>query len=217
MNFVALIYFCASFKNNSMNILILGSGGREHTFAWKIAQSPLCNNLFVAPGNSGTATIATNVNIGVTDFEAIKKLVLNEKIDMVVVGPEDPLVEGVHDYFLNDDAIKHVKVIGPQKEAATLEGSKEFAKEFLYRHNIPTAAYESFTKDTVEKGFNKCADGRLTRRAETASCFSLEPVGVGTSIFINRLKGFFTVSECWPTRRYESTFQDTYLPFEDIV
>ncbi|CAH8282809.1 phosphoribosylamine--glycine ligase [Mariniflexile fucanivorans] len=136
-----------------MNILILGSGGREHTFAWKIAQSPLCKNLFVAPGNSGTATIATNVNIGVTDFEAIKKLVLSEKIDMVVVGPEDPLVEGVHDYFLNDDAIKHVKVIGPQKEAATLEGSKEFAKEFLYRHNIPTAAYESFTKDTVEKGF----------------------------------------------------------------
>lgn len=153
MNLAALIYFCASFKNNSMNILILGSGGREHTFAWKIAQSPLCKNLFVAPGNSGTATIATNVNIGVTDFEAIKKLVLSEKIDMVVVGPEDPLVEGVHDYFLNDDAIKHVKVIGPQKEAATLEGSKEFAKEFLYRHNIPTAAYESFTKDTVEKGF----------------------------------------------------------------
>ncbi|WP_372754722.1 phosphoribosylamine--glycine ligase [Mariniflexile sp.] len=137
-----------------MNILILGSGGREHTFAWKIAQSPLCNKLFVAPGNSGTAAIATNVNIGVTDFEAIKTLVLNETIDMVVVGPEDPLVQGVHDYFLNDDAIKHVKVIGPQKEAATLEGSKEFAKEFLYRHNIPTAAYESFTKDTVERGFS---------------------------------------------------------------
>ena len=136
-----------------MNILILGSGGREHTFAWKIAQSPLCKKLFVAPGNSGTATIATNVNIGVTDFEAIKTLVLNENIEMVVVGPEDPLVEGVHNYFLNDESIKHVKVIGPQKEAATLEGSKEFAKEFLYRHNIPTAAYESFTKDTVEKGF----------------------------------------------------------------
>ena len=138
---------------NTMNILVLGSGGREHTFAWKIAQSPLCKNLFVAPGNSGTAQIATNVNIGVTDFDAIKELVLDKQIDMVVVGPEDPLVQGVHDYFLNDDAIKHISVIGPQKIAAQLEGSKEFAKEFLFRHNIPTAAYESFTKDTVEKGY----------------------------------------------------------------
>ena len=136
-----------------MNILILGSGGREHTFAWKIAQSSKCNQLFVAPGNSGTAKIATNVNIGVTDFDAIKKMVLSERIDMVVVGPEDPLVEGVHDYFLNDEAIKHVAVIGPQKAAAVLEGSKEFAKQFLYRHNIPTAAYESFTKETVENGY----------------------------------------------------------------
>ena len=136
-----------------MNILVLGSGGREHTFAWKIAKSPLCNKLFVAPGNSGTAQIATNVNIGVTDFEAIKELALNESVDMVVVGPEDPLVQGIHDFFLNDDALKHIAVIGPQKAAAELEGSKEFAKEFLYRHNIPTAAYESFTKETVEKGY----------------------------------------------------------------
>ncbi|WP_100613712.1 phosphoribosylamine--glycine ligase [Confluentibacter citreus] len=136
-----------------MNILILGSGGREHTFAWKIAQSPLCKQLFVAPGNSGTATIATNVNIGVNDFEAIKELVLDKDIDMVVVGPEDPLVLGVHDFFLNDETIKHISVIGPQKAAAQLEGSKEFAKEFLFRHNIPTAAYESFTKETVEKGY----------------------------------------------------------------
>ena len=126
-----------------MTILILGSGGREHTFAWKIAQSSKCKNLFVAPGNSGTAEVATNVNIGVTDFPAIKELVLNNHIDMVVVGPEDPLVQGVHDFFLNDEAIKHVSVIGPQKVAAELEGSKEFAKEFLYRHNIPTAAYDS--------------------------------------------------------------------------
>lgn len=136
-----------------MNILILGSGGREHTFAWKIAQSSKCNNLYVAPGNSGTAEVATNVNIAVTDFDAIKNLVLDKNIDMVVVGPEDPLVNGVHDYFLDDDAIKHVAIIGPQKVAAELEGSKEFAKEFLYRHNIPTAAYESFTKDSVEKGY----------------------------------------------------------------
>ena len=136
-----------------MNILVLGSGGREHTFAWKIAQSPLCKNLYVAPGNSGTSQIATNANIGVTDFEAIKTLVLDKSIEMVVVGPEDPLVKGIHDYFLNDEALKHVSVIGPQQKAAELEGSKEFAKEFMQRHNIPTAAYESFTKETVEKGY----------------------------------------------------------------
>ncbi|WP_298893548.1 phosphoribosylamine--glycine ligase [uncultured Psychroserpens sp.] len=136
-----------------MTILILGSGGREHTFAWKIAQSPLCDALFVAPGNSGTAQIATNINIGVTDFEAIKSLVLEHHIDMVVVGPEDPLVQGIHDFFLNDDQLKHVAVIGPQKAAAELEGSKEFAKEFLFRHNIPTAAYQSFNANNVEEGY----------------------------------------------------------------
>lgn len=136
-----------------MTILILGSGGREHTFAWKIAQSPLCETLYVAPGNSGTAQIATNINIGVTDFPAIKELVISKQIDMVVVGPEDPLVLGIHDYFLNDDQLKHVSVIGPQKAAATLEGSKEFAKEFLFRHHIPTAAYKSFNSGNVEEGF----------------------------------------------------------------
>ena len=136
-----------------MNILILGSGGREHTFAWKIAQSPLCKNLYVAPGNSGTSEIAININISVTDFEAIKECVLQNQIDMVVVGPEDPLVQGIHDFFLNDSSLKHVSVIGPQKKAAILEGSKEFAKEFLFRHNIPTAAYQSFTKDTVANGY----------------------------------------------------------------
>ena len=136
-----------------MNILILGSGGREHTFAWKIAQSPLCKSLSVAPGNSGTAQIATNVNIGVTDFEAIKSLVLGKAIDMVVVGPEDPLVQGVHDFFLKDNQLKNVAVIGPEKAAAQLEGSKEFAKEFMYRHNIPTAAYKSFNASNVEEGY----------------------------------------------------------------
>jgi len=136
-----------------MNILILGSGGREHTFAWKIAQSPLCKSLYVAPGNSGTAQIATNVNIGVTDFEAIKSLVLGKAIDMVVVGPEDPLVQGVHDFFLKDNQLKNVAVIGPEKAAAQLEGSKEFAKEFMYRHNIPTAAYKSFNASNVEEGY----------------------------------------------------------------
>ncbi|AXT18563.1 phosphoribosylamine--glycine ligase [Flavobacteriaceae bacterium AU392] len=136
-----------------MKILILGSGGREHTFAWKITQSPLCTGLFVAPGNSGTASIAKNINLSVTDFEGIKALVLSENIEMVVVGPEDPLVKGIHDFFLNDDILKEIAVIGPRKAAAELEGSKEFAKEFLYRHNIPTAAYQSFNKDNVEEGY----------------------------------------------------------------
>ncbi|MEZ4796943.1 MAG: phosphoribosylamine--glycine ligase [Flavobacteriaceae bacterium] len=136
-----------------MTILILGSGGREHTFAWKIAQSPLCKTLYVAPGNSGTAQIAQNVNIGVTNFPAIKALVLEKQIDMVIVGPEDPLVQGVHDYFLNDNELKFVSVIGPEKAAAELEGSKEFAKEFMMRHNIPTAAYQSFDATNVDKGY----------------------------------------------------------------
>ena len=136
-----------------MTILILGSGGREHTFAWKISQSPNCKNLFVAPGNSGTAQIASNVNISVTDFSAIKSLVLKEQIDMVVVGPEDPLVKGIHDFFLDDEQLKHVAVIGPQKAAAELEGSKEFAKQFLMRHNIPTAAYQSFNAENISDGY----------------------------------------------------------------
>ena len=136
-----------------MTILILGSGGREHTIAWKLSQSPKCEKLFVAPGNSGTAQVAENVNIKVTDFEAIKALVLKEQVDMVVVGPEDPLVQGIHDFFLNDATLENVAVIGPQKAAAELEGSKEFAKEFLFRHNIPTAAYQSFNSGNVEEGY----------------------------------------------------------------
>jgi len=136
-----------------MNILIIGSGGREHTFAWKISSSHLCDTLFVAPGNSGTAQIASNVAIEVNDFEAIKELVLAENIEMVVVGPEDPLVNGIHDFFLNDDQLNHIAVIGPEAKAAQLEGSKEFAKEFMYRHQIPTAEYRSFTASNVEEGF----------------------------------------------------------------
>ena len=136
-----------------MTILILGSGGREHTFAWKIAQSPLCDKIYVAPGNSGTAQIATNIPISVTDFDAIKSVVIAHQIEMVVVGPEDPLVQGIHDFFLQDDKLKQVAVIGPQKAAAALEGSKEFAKEFLIRHDIPTAAYQSFDASNVEAGY----------------------------------------------------------------
>ena len=135
-----------------MTILLLGSGGREHAFAWKMTQSPLCEKLFVAPGNAGTATIAENIAIAPTDFEAIKTLVIKENISLVVVGPEDPLVKGIYDYFKNDESLKHIPVIGPSKLGAQLEGSKEFAKEFLMKHNIPTAAYDSFTAETVEEG-----------------------------------------------------------------
>lgn len=136
-----------------MNILVLGSGGREHAIALKISQSPKTKKLFVAPGNAGTAAIALNVEVGVNDFGAIKQLVLSEKVDLVVVGPEDPLVNGIHDFFLNDEELRSIPVIGPQKAAAALEGSKEFAKQFMMRHHIPTAAYESFTAETLEKGF----------------------------------------------------------------
>jgi phosphoribosylamine--glycine ligase len=135
-----------------MNILIIGSGGREHTLAWKINQSPKLEKLFVAPGNAGTAGIAQNIAIEVNDFEAIKRIVIKESIDMVVVGPEDPLVNGIHDFFLDDPALLNVSVIGPVKMAATLEGSKEFAKQFMIRHNIPTASYKSFTSDEIQEG-----------------------------------------------------------------
>ncbi|CAZ95805.1 phosphoribosylamine--glycine ligase [Zobellia galactanivorans] len=137
-----------------MNILILGAGGREHTLAWKLSQSSKLNHLFVAPGNAGTREVATNLPIGVNDFEAIKEAVLENDIDLVVVGPEDPLVNGVHDFFLNDAAIRHIPVIGPQKAGAELEGSKEFAKKFMMRHNIPTAAYQSFTSETLRQGYD---------------------------------------------------------------
>ena len=135
-----------------MTILLLGSGGREHAFAWKMIQSPLCDTLFVAPGKAGTAAIANNININPTDFPAIKDFILKEKVEMVVVGPEDPLVKGIYDFFLNDADLKDIPVIGPSTVGAQLEGSKEFAKEFLFRHNIPTAAYDSFTAETVEQG-----------------------------------------------------------------
>jgi len=135
-----------------MTILLLGSGGREHALAWKMLQSNKCSKLFVAPGNAGTSQIATNVSLNILDFDAIKTFALAEKVDMVVVGPEDPLVHGIYDFFKNDDALNHIPVIGPSKVGAQLEGSKEFAKEFLIKHKIPTAAYDSFTKETVEKG-----------------------------------------------------------------
>ncbi|WP_375240179.1 phosphoribosylamine--glycine ligase [Polaribacter sp.] len=136
-----------------MNILILGSGGREHAFALKLSESKKINQLFVAPGNAGTDKIATNLNIGVSDFEAIKTAVLENNVEMVVVGPEVPLVEGVHDFFLADTDLKNIPVIGPKKDGALLEGSKDFSKQFMQKHGVPTAKYQSFTKSNLEEGF----------------------------------------------------------------
>ncbi|OIQ35523.1 MAG: phosphoribosylamine--glycine ligase [Bacteroidetes bacterium MedPE-SWsnd-G1] len=135
-----------------MNVLIIGSGGREHAIAWKLSQSEKLNQLFIAPGNAGTSEVGTNVNIGVSDFQGIKRTVLENEIELVIVGPEVPLVEGIHDFFLTDNEIKDVAVIGPQEYAAQLEGSKEFAKEFMEKHNIPTAAYKSFTNENLTEG-----------------------------------------------------------------
>ena len=136
-----------------MNILLLGSGGREHAIAWKIAQSPKVDQLFIAPGNAGTALVGTNVNIKADDFSAIKEFALANHIGMVVVGPEDPLVKGVYDYFKNDVALAGIPVIGPSKEGAQLEGSKDFAKAFMMRHNIPTARYKSISAGNLEEGY----------------------------------------------------------------
>ncbi|WP_316802674.1 phosphoribosylamine--glycine ligase [Pedobacter nototheniae] len=135
-----------------MNILLLGSGGRESAFAWKMNQSPLCDKLIIAPGNGGTNAYGTNINISVNDFDAIRKITIAEKIDLVVVGPEEPLVNGIHDFFLADSTIAHIPVIGPKKEGAILEGSKDFSKQFMQRHGIPTAASQSFTPETLEDG-----------------------------------------------------------------
>ena len=158
--FILKLKFIIQFKrfifvqNNThnMNILLLGSGGREHALAWKMLQSNHCSKLYVAPGNAGTAAIATNLAVNPNDFTSVKQHVLDLNINLVVVGPEDPLVNGVYDFFKNEEQLAHIPVIGPSKVGAQLEGSKEFAKEFLVKNNIPTARYQSFTKDTVEAG-----------------------------------------------------------------
>ncbi|BAX79824.1 phosphoribosylamine--glycine ligase [Labilibaculum antarcticum] len=136
-----------------MKVLLLGSGGREHAFAWKFVQSEKLEKLYVAPGNAGTAAIAENIDINPNDFAKIKDFVLEKGINMVVVGPEDPLVNGIHDFFLADEAIKSIPVIGPEKLGAQLEGSKDFSKEFMFRHDIPTAKYKSITSENLEEGF----------------------------------------------------------------
>lgn len=135
-----------------MKLLLLGSGGREHALAWKISQSPKIEKLFIAPGNAGTATVGENVPLKADDFEGLRKFCIENQIGMVVVGPEDPLVKGIYDYFQNDAQLKDIPVIGPSKEGAVLEGSKDFAKGFMQRHGIPTAAYKTFTGETLEEG-----------------------------------------------------------------
>ena len=136
-----------------MNILLVGSGGREHAIAWKIAQSPKVDQLFIAPGNAGTALVGTNVNMKADDFDAIKAFVLTHEVQMVVVGPEDPLVKGIYDYFKQDEALAAIPVIGPSKAGAQLEGSKDFAKAFMMRHHIPTARYKSISAANLEEGY----------------------------------------------------------------
>ena len=135
-----------------MKVLLLGSGGREHALAWKIAQSPKIEKLYIAPGNAGTSAVGENVAIKATDFPTLKAFALEHKIDMIVVGPEDPLVQGIFDFFKEDAATRHIAVIGPSAKGAQLEGSKEFAKEFMLRHHIPTARYKSVTAATLEEG-----------------------------------------------------------------
>ena len=135
-----------------MKILLLGSGGREHALAWKIAQSKKVDQLYIAPGNAGTGSVGENVPLKADDFEGIRQFVLSKGVDMVVVGPEDPLVKGVYDFFKNDNQLKDIPVIGPSKQGAVLEGSKDFAKAFMQRHGVPTAAYRTFTGETLEEG-----------------------------------------------------------------
>jgi len=144
-----------------MNILIIGSGGRESAFAWKLAQSPNCSQLFIAPGNAGTGHYGKNVNLKVTDFAGIRDFVLQNNVEMVLVGPEEPLVKGIHDFFLADEQLKNIPVIGPQQEGAQLEGSKDFSKQFMFRNSIPTAASNTFTKGTLQEGLTYLATAGL--------------------------------------------------------
>jgi phosphoribosylamine--glycine ligase len=153
--------FASPIIPNTMNILLLGAGGREHALAWKMAQSHHCDALFIAPGNPGTAGIGTNLNLAVTDFEGIKAASIEHQIGLVVVGPEEPLVKGIYDFFELDPALRHIIVVGPSAKAAQLEGSKAFSKKFMQRHQIPTAAYAAFTLENIEEGKNYIASHSL--------------------------------------------------------
>ena len=136
-----------------MNVLILGSGGREHALAWKISKSSLCKKLFIAPGNGGTKEVGENISIDISNFKKIKELCIRKEIEIVIIGPEKPLVNGLYDFFKNDATLHSITVIGPSKKGAFLEGSKDFAKEFMKKYNIPTAKYQSFTADNIIEGY----------------------------------------------------------------
>ena len=136
-----------------MNVLILGSGGREHALAWKISQSSLCKNLFIAPGNAGTEGVGENISIDISNFNKIKEVCIKKKVEMVIIGPEKPLVNGLYDFFKNDATLNSITVIGPSEKGSFLEGSKDFAKKFMKKYNIPTAKYQSFTADNITEGY----------------------------------------------------------------
>ncbi|MES2776305.1 MAG: phosphoribosylamine--glycine ligase [Bacteroidota bacterium] len=182
-----------------MNILLLGAGGREHALAWKLAQSPHCTQLFIAPGNGGTLQYGTNLGFGVNDFEAIKQCCLKEEIGLVVVGPEDPLVNGVYDFIVGDEALKDIIVVGPSKEAAQLEGSKAFSKKFMQRQNIPTAGYEEFTQENFDAGITYLqqhklpivlkADGLAAGKGVVICQTHEEAIQVFSSMIINKQFG----------------------------
>ncbi len=182
-----------------MNILIIGSGGREHTLAWKIKQSPLVNTIFVAPGNAGTAQIAKNIALDINDFGGIEKLVIEEGIALVIVGPEEPLVKGISDFFSTTESLKNVKIFGPKKLGATLEGSKDFSKEFMQRHNIPTAKYATFTKTQLTEALNYLdaysgpyvlkADGLAAGKGVIITSDTTEAKEVMTDMLQNQLFG----------------------------
>ena len=150
-----------------MKVLLLGSGGREHALAWKIAQSPKVEKLFIAPGNAGTSAVGENVSIKATDFPALKAFALEQKIDMIVVGPEDPLVEGIYDSFTGDASTQHIAIIGPTAKGAQLEGSKEFAKGFMERHGIPTARYKSITAANLDEGLARSEERRVGKECRS--------------------------------------------------
>ena len=162
-----------------MKILLLGSGGREHALAWKIAQSDKCEKLYIAPGNAGTSNCGINIPMKADDFEVIKQFVVAEEIDMVVVGPEDPLVKGIYDNLKADERTKNVPVIGPSKAGAVLEGSKDFAKAFMQRHNIPTARYQTLTVSVQARAYSSSPPSRKPRRSSKrclAACLAMLPV-----------------------------------------
>jgi len=153
--------FLKIIKHSNLKILILGSDGRAHTFCWKISQSELCTKLFIAPGNAGTSQYGENLDISVTDFESIKKVCISKKIDLVVVGPEEPLVKGIYNFFKDDKKLNHIIVTGPSAHGAQLEGSKAFAKAFMQRHNIPTAFYKQFDAESYEEGLDYIKNHKL--------------------------------------------------------